>query len=75
MRLVIAGGGTGGHFFPGLALSEELLSRGSEHSVLFMGARGGIEERILPLHGHKYELLPSMKGRLFGFSGPRKLLG
>lgn len=73
MRLVIAGGGTGGHFFPGLALAEELLARGPGHSVLFMGARGGIEERILPLHSHRFELLPSLKGGLLNIDAPRKL--
>jgi len=72
MRLVIAGGGTGGHLFPGLALAEELLSRGSEHAVLCMGARGGIEERIVPRHGLKLELLPSLKGGFFNLSGPRR---
>ncbi len=72
MRLVIAGGGTGGHLFPGLALAEELLSRGGDHQVLFMGARGGLEERIVPLHGYKLELLPSTKGGFFNFGGPRK---
>jgi UDP-N-acetylglucosamine--N-acetylmuramyl-(pentapeptide) pyrophosphoryl-undecaprenol N-acetylglucosamine transferase len=72
MRLVIAGGGTGGHLFPGLALAEELLSRGSDHAVLFMGAHGGLEERIVPLHGYRLELLPSAKGGFFNFGGPRK---
>ena len=72
MRLVIAGGGTGGHLFPGLALAEELFSRGHENSVLFMGARGGLEERILPLHGYRMELLPSLKGGFFSVSGPAK---
>jgi len=73
MKLVIAGGGTGGHFFPGIALAEELLARGPDHSVLFMGARGGIEERMLPLHGYRYELLPSIKGGFFSLTGPKKL--
>ena len=73
MKLVIAGGGTGGHLFPGLALAEELLSRGAEHSVFFLGARGGLEERVLPLHGYRYELLPSVKGGFFTLSGARKL--
>ncbi|HYF48450.1 MAG TPA: glycosyltransferase, partial [Planctomycetota bacterium] len=72
MRLVIAGGGTGGHLFPGLALAEELLARPGEHAVMFMGARGGIEERIVPLHGYRLELLPSLKGGFFNFSGPKK---
>jgi len=72
MRLVIAGGGTGGHLFPGLALAEELLARGPEHAVLFMGARGGIEERIVPLHNYRLELLPSLKGGFFTVNAPRK---
>lgn len=72
MRLVIAGGGTGGHLFPGLAIAEELLGRGDEHSVLFLGAHGGIEEQIVPRHGYRLEILPSLKGGLFGFDLPRK---
>jgi cell division protein FtsW len=72
MRLVIAGGGTGGHLFPGLALAEELLSRPGDQAVLFMGARGGIEERIVPQHAYRLELLPSLKGGFFHLDGPRK---
>lgn len=72
MRLVIAGGGTGGHLFPGLALAEELLARSAEHSILFVGARGGLEERIVPQHGYKLELLPSTKGGFLNFGGPKK---
>jgi UDP-N-acetylglucosamine--N-acetylmuramyl-(pentapeptide) pyrophosphoryl-undecaprenol N-acetylglucosamine transferase len=72
MRLVIAGGGTGGHLFPGIALAEEILSRGSQHAVMFMGARGGLEERIVPMHQYRLELLPSLKGGFFSLSGPKK---
>jgi len=72
MRLVIAGGGTGGHLFPGLALAEELQARGSDHTVMFMGARGGLEERIVPKHGLRLELLPSLKGGFFSLAGPGK---
>ncbi|MCY3019862.1 MAG: undecaprenyldiphospho-muramoylpentapeptide beta-N-acetylglucosaminyltransferase [Planctomycetota bacterium] len=73
MRLVIAGGGTGGHLFPGIALAEELLSQGGDHAVLFMGARGGLEERIIPRHSYRLELLPSLKGGFLSLTGPRKL--
>jgi len=47
-RVVIAGGGTGGHLFPGIAVVEELRRRLSEVEVLFVGTEGGIEARILP---------------------------
>ncbi|MFH2010544.1 MAG: undecaprenyldiphospho-muramoylpentapeptide beta-N-acetylglucosaminyltransferase [bacterium] len=46
MRVLIAGGGTGGHLFPGIAVAEEVLARGGE--VLFVGTERGIEARVLP---------------------------
>src|SRR5438045_3906386 len=48
MRLLIAGGGTGGHLFPGVALAEELRSRDQSAAVRFVGTERGIEARILP---------------------------
>ena len=48
MRLLIAGGGTGGHLYPGIAVAEELLQRDSGHSVLFAGSGRGLEARVLP---------------------------
>ena len=45
-RILLAGGGTGGHLFPALAIAEILRSRGAE--VLFVGTRTGVEARILP---------------------------
>jgi UDP-N-acetylglucosamine--N-acetylmuramyl-(pentapeptide) pyrophosphoryl-undecaprenol N-acetylglucosamine transferase len=47
MKVVIAGGGTGGHLYPGIAIARELLKeRGNE--VLFIGTEGGIEAKVLP---------------------------
>lgn len=51
MRLLVAGGGTGGHLYPGIAVAQELLSRGSDHSVLFAGTERGIEARAVPALG------------------------
>src|SRR5438309_7472973 len=56
MNVVIAGGGTGGHLFPGIALAEELLSRGG-HEVLFVGTARGIEARVVPQQGYRLALV------------------
>lgn len=58
MKLVIAGGGTGGHLFPGIALAEELLTRApNRHDVLFVGTEKGLEARVVPQNGLKLELI------------------
>ena len=51
MRLLIAGGGTGGHLFPGVAIAEELRAREPDAPVRFVGTRRGIEARVLPETG------------------------
>ena len=56
-RIIIAGGGTGGHLFPGLAVVEELRRRDPSIEVLFVGTARGIESRILPARGERLELL------------------
>ena len=48
MRLIIAGGGTGGHLFPAMAISHAVKERDPATEVLFVGTRHGIEARILP---------------------------
>ncbi len=48
-RVVIAGGGTGGHIFPGLAVAEELAARGIE--VHWLGARKGLERDLVGQRG------------------------
>lgn len=62
-RILLAGGGTGGHIFPGLALAEELLSAEPGCELLFAGAAGGLEQQLIPEAGRKLELLPSVKAR------------
>lgn len=57
MRLIIAGGGTGGHLFPGIAVADEFLAAGPQNEVLFVGTERGIEARLLPKLGYPLELI------------------
>ncbi len=88
MRLVIAGGGTGGHLFPGIAVAEEFLSRDPAHEVLFVGTERGVEARLLPKLGYRLELISAagvrgkslygqikgLAGFLYGYSQSRRIL-
>jgi UDP-N-acetylglucosamine--N-acetylmuramyl-(pentapeptide) pyrophosphoryl-undecaprenol N-acetylglucosamine transferase len=64
-RVVIAGGGTGGHLFPGIAIARELMARRPEAAVSFAGTARGIESRVVPREGFSLDLLRSagLKGR------------
>ncbi|MFA4830417.1 MAG: undecaprenyldiphospho-muramoylpentapeptide beta-N-acetylglucosaminyltransferase [Thermodesulfovibrionales bacterium] len=57
MRVIIAGGGTGGHLFPGLAIAEELKRRDEKTEVIFVGTEHGIEARIIPREGYPIKFL------------------
>ncbi|MBI5203804.1 MAG: undecaprenyldiphospho-muramoylpentapeptide beta-N-acetylglucosaminyltransferase [Nitrospirae bacterium] len=71
MRVIIAGGGTGGHLFPGLAIAEELKRRDEKTEVIFVGTEHGIEARIIPREGYPIKFLRA-EG-LVGVSILRKL--
>lgn len=56
--LIIAGGGTGGHVLPGVALADAWKKKYGNHArVLFVGAHGGIEEKLVPQAGYPLTLL------------------
>lgn len=65
MKWLIAGGGTGGHLFPGIALAEEVLTRHSQNQVFFVGTSQGIEARVLPQEGYRLEVIEvsGLKGK------------
>jgi UDP-N-acetylglucosamine--N-acetylmuramyl-(pentapeptide) pyrophosphoryl-undecaprenol N-acetylglucosamine transferase len=56
LKILIAGGGTGGHLMPALALARVAADRG--HDVVLVGAARGIEAQILPRHPFPFHLLP-----------------
>jgi UDP-N-acetylglucosamine--N-acetylmuramyl-(pentapeptide) pyrophosphoryl-undecaprenol N-acetylglucosamine transferase len=53
MHVVIAGGGTGGHLFPGIAIAEEFLRRGDRTRIIFIGTKKGIESKLLGQLGYE----------------------
>jgi len=88
MKLLVAGGGTGGHLFPGIAVAEEFLSRNPANEVLFVGTERGIEARAVPAAGYRLELVSAagirgkgtvgkLKGAcmmMYGYAQSRKIL-
>lgn len=88
MKLIIAGGGTGGHLFPGIAVAEEFLARNPANEVLFVGTERGIEARAVPAAGYRLEQISAagIRGKrgfsqitgvakmLYGYAQSRKIL-
>jgi UDP-N-acetylglucosamine--N-acetylmuramyl-(pentapeptide) pyrophosphoryl-undecaprenol N-acetylglucosamine transferase len=65
MRVLIAGGGTGGHVFPGVALAEEVVTRHPGNDVVFVGTARGLEAKVVPEAGFPIELVDvkGLKGK------------
>lgn len=65
MRVLIAGGGTGGHLYPGIALARELARRDPSVVVTFAGTAEGIEARVVPREGFPLDLIrvAGLKGK------------
>jgi UDP-N-acetylglucosamine--N-acetylmuramyl-(pentapeptide) pyrophosphoryl-undecaprenol N-acetylglucosamine transferase len=57
--VVLAGGGTGGHIFPALALAEAIRKREPDAHVRFVGTAKGLETRYVPTAGYALDLVPS----------------
>lgn len=70
MNVLFAGGGTGGHVFPAIAVAEELSQRDRQTRFLFVGSNRGLEARVLPERGYAFEALEA--GALKGLSLARQ---
>ena len=66
--MVIAGGGTGGHLYPGIAVARELLARMPDAQISFAGTAQGIESRVVPREGFALDVIRSagLKGKSIG---------
>src|SRR5438270_533859 len=66
--LMIAGGGTGGHIYPAIAIAQEFLARDASRRVIFVGTERGLEKTIVPRAGFPLELISvgGLKGKGLG---------
>ena len=78
LRVIISGGGTGGHIFPALSIADKLKELNPETEILFVGAQGRMEMEKVPAAGYKIEGLPvaglQRKLTLSNFALPFKVL-
>ncbi len=70
MKILIGGGGTGGHIYPALALARHAVARNSGSEVLFVGTEKGLENKIVPAAGFPLATIP-----VRGFQRSFKQLG
>jgi len=63
--LMIAGGGTGGHIYPAIAIAREFLARDASRKVIFVGTERGLEKTIVPKAGFPLEFIDvgGLKGK------------
>src|SRR6266536_3379722 len=62
---MIAGGGTGGHIYPAIAIAQEFLARAASRRVVFVGTEYGLEKTIVPKAGFPLEFISAggLKGK------------
>jgi UDP-N-acetylglucosamine--N-acetylmuramyl-(pentapeptide) pyrophosphoryl-undecaprenol N-acetylglucosamine transferase len=68
VRVLVAGGGTGGHLFPGIAVARAVLAAAPGSTVSFVGTAAGLEARVVPREGFALDTIRSagLKGKSLG---------
>lgn len=57
MKVIISGGGTGGHIYPALAIADTIKSNNPDAKILFIGTKDGLESDIIPKYGYPIEFI------------------
>jgi UDP-N-acetylglucosamine--N-acetylmuramyl-(pentapeptide) pyrophosphoryl-undecaprenol N-acetylglucosamine transferase len=65
MRIIVAGGGTGGHITPNIAVLEELQTKINNPEILYVGSKGGLEATLIPAKGWKFRAISCGKLRRY----------
>ena len=58
LRVIISGGGTGGHIFPAVSIANEIRAKRPDAKILFVGAEGRMEMQRVPAAGYEIKGLP-----------------
>lgn len=60
MKIIMTGGGTGGHIYPALAIADKFVERDPDTEILYIGSEDRLEKDIVPKHGYQFEHVDSM---------------
>lgn len=55
MRIIVTGGGTGGHIYPALSIADKFKEKYEDVQILYVGVNGGLESRIVPQYGYEFK--------------------
>ncbi len=59
MKVIMMGGGTGGHLYPAIAIADEIRRRQPDAQILFLGSEDGIEMKVVPDSGYDFRVVPA----------------
>ena len=65
MKILFAGGGTGGHINPALSIADYFKKHESNFEALFIGTRRGLETRLVPAAGYDIEYIEDLEYNVF----------
>ena len=88
MRVIISGGGTGGHIYPAIAIAQKIQDKIGDVKILYVGIKGGPEEKIAKKYGYEFRpiegmglprrinrrFFKSLSTNMKGFSAARKII-
>ena len=57
MKVIMTGGGTGGHIYPAIAIAEEIKRRDTDAEIIFVGTNHGMEKDIVPRYGYELKFI------------------
>lgn len=57
MKIIMTGGGTGGHIYPAIAIADKIKRKHPEAEIIFVGTKKGMEGQLIPKHGYKIRFI------------------